>query len=45
VLLLHLLERHHNERFRALMDIFMPHWQEHRNTLKEMPLGHGDWGY
>jgi predicted metal-dependent hydrolase len=43
--LVHLLERHHNERFRQHMDRFMPHWQLHRETLKRFPLAHEDWRY
>lgn len=41
--LVHLLERHHNERFMALMDQFMPHWRQSRDMLNEVPLGHEDW--
>ena len=43
--LTHLLERHHNERFTALMDRHMPQWRYHRKTLNEAPLGHADWAY
>ena len=42
--LVHLLERHHNERFLALMDSFMPHWQQCRETLNKTQLGHEIWG-
>lgn len=41
--LVHLLERHHNERFIALMDQFMPQWRQFRDMLNEVPLGHEDW--
>lgn len=41
--LVHLLERHHNERFMALMDQFMPQWRQSRDMLNEVPLGHEDW--
>ncbi len=40
-----LLERHHNERFVALMDRFLPHWRALRNQLNRSPLAHEDWGY
>ncbi|MEX2402406.1 MAG: SprT family zinc-dependent metalloprotease [Rhodothermales bacterium] len=43
--MVHLLERHHNDRFRALMDRFMPKWRLHRDTLNAAPLSHEDWGY
>ncbi len=38
--LVHLTERHHNARFRALMDHFMPQWRLHRDGLNQAPLGH-----
>lgn len=43
--LTHLLERRHNERFRALMDEYMPQWRLHRDELNRAPLGHEDWDY
>jgi len=43
--LVHLHERHHNERFRALMDKYLPQWKLTRDTLKREPLGHENWGY
>lgn len=43
--LAHLLERQHNERFRALMDRVMPQWRLHRDTLNSTPLAHEDWSY
>jgi predicted metal-dependent hydrolase len=41
--MVHLLERHHNKRFRALMDQFFPQWQLHRAQLNQVPLE--DWRY
>jgi len=32
--MVHLLERHHNGRFRAYLDQFMPQWRQHREELK-----------
>src|SRR5690554_4900237 len=43
--LVHLLERHHNSRFLAYMDEFMPKWRLHRDTLNKSPLSHEEWGY
>ena len=43
--LAHLLERHHNDRFIALMDAHMPHWRQHRETLNQSPLAHEQWEY
>lgn len=36
----HILVRHHNDRFAALMDKFMPQWQHYRAELNRFPLGH-----
>ncbi len=43
--LVHLLERHHNDRFTALMDQFLPHWQVCRDELNQSVLGHDEWTY
>ena len=43
--MVHLLERHHNDRFQALMDQFMPKWRLHRDELNQTPLGHERWEY
>jgi len=43
--LVHLLERHHNERFAAYMNKFMPLWQHYRQELNQAPLGHESWEY
>jgi predicted metal-dependent hydrolase len=43
--MVHLLERRHNERFRELMDRFMPQWRLLRDELNRAPLAHEDWGY
>lgn len=43
--MVHLLERHHNDRFQAYMDHFMPQWRLHREELKRAPLAHEDWAY
>lgn len=43
--LVHLLERHHNNRFIAYMDEFMPKWRLHRDTLNKSPLSHEEWEY
>ncbi len=37
----HLLERRHNDRFRAFMDRFMPQWRRCRDELNETLLTHG----
>ena len=43
--MVHLLERHHNGRFMALMDRFMPQWRLHRDVLNQKPLAYEDWEY
>jgi predicted metal-dependent hydrolase len=43
--LAHLIERHHNESFIAILDRYLPHWRHHRKILNETPLGHADWTY
>lgn len=43
--LMHLIERHHNEDFTALMDAHMPQWRQYREVLNSLPLAHQEWGY
>jgi predicted metal-dependent hydrolase len=43
--LVHLLERHHNDNFIALMDQFMPRWRLLRAELNKAPLAHETWEY
>jgi predicted metal-dependent hydrolase len=43
--MVHLLERHHNERFIALMDTVLPKWRSLRDDLNRLPVKHEEWGY
>ena len=43
--MVHLLERHHNEKFKKYMNKFLPQWQICRDVLKSEPLSHEDWQY
>jgi predicted metal-dependent hydrolase len=43
--MVHFLERHHNERFRSLMDQLMPQWRLYREELNRAPLAHEEWTY
>lgn len=43
--LLHFKERQHNDRFKALLDAYMPDWRSRRNLLNQMPLGQESWKY
>jgi len=39
----HLLEKGHNDRFKGLMDKFLPQWRQYREALNLAPLGHEEW--
>lgn len=41
----HLIEPTHNARFVSLMAMFLPHWQQLRRQLNQLPVRHEDWDY
>lgn len=43
--MVHLIERHHTERFTQCMDRVMPQWRLRREELNRAPLAHEDWRY
>lgn len=43
--MLHLIERHHNDRFLSLMEKFMPQWKFNKEELNRLPVSHGEWSY
>jgi hypothetical protein len=43
--MVHLTERHHNDRFTMLMDQFLPNWRQRRDELNHAPLAHETWSY
>jgi predicted metal-dependent hydrolase len=43
--LVHLIERHHDDKFVALMDRHLPQWRLLRDELNLAPLGHAEWTY
>ena len=43
--MIHFFERHHTDRFRKLMDHYMPDWRTRRDRLNQAPLAHEDWKY
>jgi predicted metal-dependent hydrolase len=43
--MVHLMERHHTDRFREIMDAQMPSWQICRDELNRAPLAHEGWMY
>lgn len=43
--MVHLLERHHNERFLYYMDTYLPMWRQLKTELNKLPVSHADWSY
>ena len=43
--MVHMLERHHNERFIAFMDKYLPKWRFYKEELNRRPLRHENWSY
>jgi predicted metal-dependent hydrolase len=43
--MVHLLERNHNDRFKAYMDEFLPNWKSIRDELNEMIFESSQWTY
>jgi predicted metal-dependent hydrolase len=41
----HLLVRHHDERFKSLLDRHLPNWRLIRDALNAAPLAHANWPY
>lgn len=39
----HLLERHHNGRFKSLMDFYLPNWPIYREELNRTHLAYENW--
>lgn len=43
--MVHLLERNHNERFKAYMDKFLPNWKSVRDELNDLIYESSKWSY
>lgn len=43
--MVHLLERHHNEKFLYYMDTYLPNWRQLKTELNKLPVSHTDWSY
>ncbi|AOY74696.1 M48 family metallopeptidase [Clostridium formicaceticum] len=43
--MVHLLERHHNDRFIEYMDQFLPNWRSVKNELNEVTYESSRWSY
>lgn len=41
--LTHLHEQHHNDRFKRLLEEFLPKWRSSRSILDKSPLAHREW--
>ena len=41
----HFVERHHNDRFIAILDKKLPQWRHYRDELNAEPLAHEEWNY
>lgn len=43
--MIHLLERHHNDRFLYYMDTYLPNWRQLKDELNKSLVSHADWSY
>jgi len=43
--MVHFIEKNHTEKFKALMDSFMPKWESHKKELNKYPLSFAHWNY
>ena len=43
--MIHLLERHHNDKFKSYMESFLPNWKQFKEELNRIPVSHADWSY
>ncbi|MEW6615825.1 MAG: SprT family zinc-dependent metalloprotease [Thermodesulfobacteriota bacterium] len=43
--MVHLLERHHNDRFLYYMDKYLPNWKQLKTELSRLPISHTYWNY
>lgn len=43
--MVHLLERHHNDRFHYLLETYLPNWKQLKTELNQLPVSHADWEY
>ena len=43
--MVHLLERHHNEKFLYHMDTHLPAWRQLKAELNKLPVSHAEWSY
>lgn len=41
--MVHLLERHHNDKFLHYINTFLPNWKQLKSELNTLPVGYADW--
>jgi predicted metal-dependent hydrolase len=43
--MIHLLERHHNDKFLYYLETYLPNWKKLKDELNNLPVSHADWKY
>ena len=43
--MVHLLVRHHNDRFLYYMDTYLPSWRQLKSELNKLPVSYTNWNY
>ena len=43
--MIHLLERHHNDRFHHHLETLLPNWRQLKDELNQLPVSHAEWDY
>lgn len=43
--MLHLLERRHNDRFLAYLDMYLSNWKPLKTEVNTFPVSHAEWTY
>jgi predicted metal-dependent hydrolase len=43
--MVHLLKRHHDDKFLYYMDTYLPNWRKLKTELNKLPASHADWQY
>jgi len=43
--MVHLLERHHNDRFHYYLETYLPNWKQLKTELNQLPVSHSEWEY
>jgi predicted metal-dependent hydrolase len=43
--IVHLIDRHHSDKFMYYMDTHLPNWKQLKTELNKLPVSHADWKY